>query len=142
MIRVFNENDLYAVMQIWFDTNIITHNFISKSYWIDHYDMVKEILPQAEVYVYENEITNQIEGFIGLTNNYIAGLFVKESAQSKGIGKQLLDYAKNIKENMTLNVYEKNNRAIKFYMREQFMIHSKNIDTNTDERELIMVWNR
>ena len=48
VIRVFNENDLYAVMQIWFDTNIITHNFISKSYWIDHYDMVKEILPQAE----------------------------------------------------------------------------------------------
>ena len=72
MIRVFNENDLYAVMQIWFDTNIITHNFISKSYWIDNYDMVNKILPQAEVYVYENEITNQIEGFIGLTNNYIA----------------------------------------------------------------------
>ena len=142
MIRVFNENDLYAVMQIWFDTNIITHNFISKGYWIDHYDMVKEILPQAEVYVYENEITNQIEGFIGLTNNYIAGLFVKESAQSKGIGKQLLDYAKNVKEHMTLNVYEKNDRAIKFYMREHFRIHSKNIDTNTDERELIMVWNR
>ena len=66
MIRVFNENDLYAVMQIWFDTNISTHNFISKSYWIDNYDMVKEILPQAEVYVYENELTNQIEGFIGL----------------------------------------------------------------------------
>lgn len=142
MIRVFNENDLYAVMQIWFDTNIITHNFISKSYWIDNYDMVKEILPQAEVYVYENEVTNQIEGFIGLTNNYIAGLFVKESAQSKGIGKQLLDYAKNVKENMTLNVYEKNDRAIKFYMREQFMIHSKNIDANTDEQELIMVWSR
>ena len=58
MIRVFNENDLYAVMQIWFDTNIITHNFIPKSYWIDNYDMVKEILPQAEVYVYENELTN------------------------------------------------------------------------------------
>ena len=142
MIRVFNENDLYAVMQIWFDTNIITHNFISKSYWIDNYDMVNKILPQAEVYVYENEITNQIEGFIGLTNNYIAGLFVKKSAQSKGIGKNLLDYAKNVKENMTLNVYEKNDRAIKFYMREQFMIYSKNIDTNTDERELIMVWNR
>lgn len=142
MIRVFNENDLYAVMQIWFDTNVITHNFISKNYWIDNYDMVKEILPQAEVYVYENEITNQIEGFIGLTNNYIAGLFVKESAQSKGIGKQLLDYAKNVKENMTLNVYEKNDRAIKFYMREQFRIHSKNIDANTDEQELIMVWSR
>lgn len=142
MIRVFNENDLYAVMQIWFDTNVITHNFISKNYWIDNYDMVKEILPQAEVYVYENEITNQIEGFVGLTNNYIAGLFVKESAQSKGIGKQLLDYAKNVKENMTLNVYEKNDRAIKFYMREQFRIHSKNIDANTDEQELIMVWSR
>ena len=106
------------------------------------FENVKKILPQAEVYVYVNDITNQIEGFIGITGNFIAGLFVKESAQSKGIGKQLLDYTKNVKENMTLNVYEKNDRAIKFYMREQFMIHSKNIDTNTDEKELIMVWNR
>lgn len=90
MIRAVKENDLSAVMQIWLDINIKAHSFISKHYWMDNYDMVKKILPQAEIYVYENNGTKEIEGFIGLTDNYIAGLFVKEDMQSKGIGKQLL----------------------------------------------------
>lgn len=142
MIRAFKENDISVVMQIWLDTNIKTHSFISKCYWMDNYDMVKKIMPQAEIYVYEDNITNQIEGFIGLTDNYIAGLFVKEGVQSKGIGKQLLNYAKGIKSNMRLSVYNKNIRAIKFYQREQFVIQSENTDDNTNEKELIMVWSR
>lgn len=142
MIRVFKENDISVVMQIWLDTNIKTHSFISKCYWMDNYDMVKKIMPQAEIYVYEDNITNQIEVFIGLMDNYIAGLFVKEGVQSKGIGKQLLNYAKGIKSNMRLSVYNKNIRAIKFYQREQFVIQSENTDDNTNEKELIMVWSR
>ena len=48
MIRTVKENDLSAVMQIWLDTNIKTHSFISKYYWMDNYDMVKKILPLWE----------------------------------------------------------------------------------------------
>ena len=142
MIRLFCEKDLAVVMQIWLETNIKTHNFISKSYWIDNFENVKKILPQAEVYVYVNDITNQIEGFIGITGNFIAGLFVKEGAQAKGIGKQLLDYVKSVKSNLKLNVYKKNARAIEFYQREQFVVQSENIDDNTGEKELFMVWSR
>ena len=40
MIRTVKENDLSAVMQIWLDTNIKAHSFISKYYWMDNYDMV------------------------------------------------------------------------------------------------------
>ena len=142
MIRLFCEKDLAVVMQIWLETNIKTHNFISKSYWIDNFENVKKILPQAEVYVYVNDITKQIEGFIGITGNFIAGLFVKEGAQAKGIGKQLLDYVKSVKSNLKLNVYKKNARAIEFYQREQFVVQSENIDDNTGEKELFRVWSR
>ena len=90
--------------------------------------MVREMLPLAEIYVYEEDDTNLIDGFIGLLDSYLAGLFVKDTAQSKGIGKQLLDYAKSIKSEMTLSVYQKNIRAIHFYQREQFQIQSENID--------------
>lgn len=142
MIRAFKENDLSAVMQIWLDGNIKAHSFIPKSYWMDNYDMVKNLLPQAEVYVYEDDETKQIEGFIGLTDNYVAGLFIKENMQSKGIGKQLLNYAKGIKSNMSLNVYSKNIRAIQFYLREQFTIQSEGTDENTSEKELTMAWSQ
>ena len=142
MIRALRENDLNSVMQIWLDTNINTHSFIPKEYWTDNYAVVKEILPQAEVYVYEEEDTHQIIGFIGLTDNYIAGIFVKEAAQSKGIGKQLLNYVKEFKLVLSLSVYQKNIRAISFYQREKFTIQSENMDDCTKEKEFIMDWSK
>ena len=104
--------------------------------------MVKEILPRAEVYVYEEDDLHQIIGFIGLTNNYIAGVFVKEAAQSKGIGKQLLNYVKKFKSVLSLSVYQKNIRAISFYQREKFTIQSENMDDCTNEKEFIMDWSK
>ena len=61
MIRAVKENDVSAVMQIWLDINIKAHSFISKHYWMDNYDMVKKILPQAEIYVYEDDYTGEKE---------------------------------------------------------------------------------
>lgn len=141
MIRKFKEDDLNTVMQIWFDTNIKAHHFISRQYWIDNYEMVKDILPKKEIYVYEDDNTNQINGFIGLMDNYIAGIFVNKNNQSRGIGKQLLDYVKEIKETLNLSVYQKNIRAISFYQREQFIIQSEHID-NDNEKEFIMIWSK
>lgn len=142
MIRTFRKNDLFSIMQIWLDTNIKAHSFISQNYWIENYENVKNILPQAEIYVYEDDNTNQIDGFLGLTNDYIEGLFVREAIQSKGIGKQLLNYAKEIKSSLRLSVYQKNARAISFYKREQFVICSENNDERTNEKEFIMTWNK
>lgn len=138
MIREFRTDDIDSVMHIWLDVNMLVHSFISKSYWKDNFDTVKEILPQAEVYIYEDN--SEIHGFIGLTDNYIAGIFVDENMQSKGIGKQLLDYVKAIKESLKLQVYKKNTRAVKFYSKEGFKIQEKKIDEKTGEQELLMLW--
>ncbi len=140
MIRIFRKNDLPAVMQIWLGTNIKAHDFIPKEYWMSNYAMVKNALPQAEIYVYVDDKTKEIDGFIGLTGNYIAGIFVKNGTQSKGIGKQLLDYAKNIKSSLRLSVYQKNVRAVCFYQREHFVIQSEHMDDDTNEKEFAMVW--
>lgn len=140
MIRRLKENDLSAIMQIWLNTNISSHNFISKKYWLENYEMVKAMLPQAEIYVHEDDNTKQINGFIGLSDNYMEGLFIKSDAQSQGFGKQLLEYVKNIKTDMKLSVYQKNVRAIRFYKREGFSIVSEKIDDNTKEKEFLMGW--
>ena len=67
---------------------------------------------------------------------------MREAIQSKGIGKQLLNYAKEIKSSLRLNVYQKNTRAITFYQREQFVICSEIIDDSTNEKEFIMTWSK
>ncbi len=142
MIRAYEEHDLSAIMQIWLDINIKAHDFIPKEYWTNNYEMVRSILPQAEVYVYEDDAAKRIDGFIGLSDNHIEGIFVREGAQSKGIGRQLLEYAKSVKSNMSLSVYQKNTRAIRFYQREQFVIQFENTDENTNQKEYVMVWKK
>ena len=138
MIREMQEADINSVADIWLDTNVKAHHFISDEYWKNHFEMVKEMFSQAEIYVYEEE--NRIDGFIGLENDYIAGIFVRDEAQSHGIGKQLLDFVKRIRKQLYLGVYQKNTRAVKFYQREAFVMRQENIEENTGEKEYVMTW--
>ena len=142
MIRKFESRDLDAVMQIWLHGNLNAHAFIPASFWEAHFEMVRDMLPQAELYVHENEAPRQIDGFIGLTENHIEGIFVAKSARSKGIGKALLGYAKSRKPRLDLSVYQKNERALAFYRREQFIVQSEGIDEDTNEADIQMLWTR
>lgn len=142
MIRKFRETDLNTIMRIWLDANMQAHSFIAGKYWQDHYETVRTMLPQAEVYVYEDDAFGRIMGFAGLDGSYIAGIFVKEEARSKGVGKQLMDYVKNIKSNLILKVYKENERAVRFYERELFVVQSESVDEDTGADELVMSWKR
>lgn len=140
MIRTLKEKDVDIVAKIWLETNIKTHDFIASNYWKEHYEMVKDMFLQAEVYVYE--IEKEIMGFIGLDKEYIEGIFVLDQYQKRGIGKALLNHVKAKKEHLSLNVYQKNLNAILFYQREDFCIQYEDVDENTSEKEYRMVWNR
>ena len=142
MVRKFETQDLDTVMQIWLHGNLNAHAFIAASFWTEHFEMVRDLLPQAELYVHEDAGTRQIDGFIGLTENHIEGIFVAKAARSKGIGKALLEYAKSRKPCLTLSVYQKNQRALAFYRREQFVVQSEEIDEDTNEADIQMLWMR
>ena len=73
---------------------------------------------------------------------YIEGIFVSDEMQSCGIGKLLLDYIKDKKVSLRLNVYQKNARAISFYQREGFIIQCEGLDEATGEKEYTMLWKR
>ena len=81
MIRKFEKNDINPVMQIWKNENIKAHKFISKEYWKNNYNYVKEILPNAEIYVYV--LKENIVGFIGINENYIEGIFIDTKSNEK-----------------------------------------------------------
>ena len=136
MIRKLQKADINRVADIWLKTNLKAHFFISEQYWISNYEFVKELLPQAEVYVYEDD--KMIQGFIGINDEYIEGIFVSDEMQSRGIGKILLDYIKDKKDRLQLKVYQKNVRAMSFYQREGFTIQSEEMDEFTREKEYVM----
>lgn len=138
MIRKFINSDIDEIMKIWLETNINAHDFIEENYWRNNYDMVKETLPKSDVIVYEKG--GVVKGFVGLMGNYIAGIFVEQSYQSSGVGKELIDYVKTLKSNLVLSVYKKNTRAVNFYLREGFFISDEKIDDNTNQIEFVMEW--
>ena len=138
MIRELQRDDINKVADIWLDTNIKAHSFIPAQYWKGNFKLVKELLLQAEVYVYENN--QEIQGFIGLNGEYIEGIFVSDENQSQGIGERLLNYIKNKKSKLSLSVYQKNSRAISFYKREGFEIQHSGLDEATGEKDYVMTW--
>ena len=139
-IRKLQKTDINRVAEIWLTANRNAHAFIPAAYWESHLDFVKNMLPQTEVYVYE---TNQtIQGFIGINGEFIEGLFVANEMQSHGIGKLLLDFLKEKKTKLSLNVYQKNTRAIRFYQREGFQILCEGLVEATGEKDYEMVWKR
>lgn len=138
MIRRMREEDLDRVAGLWLDTNLKAHDFIPAQYWRGNFDAVRGMLLQAEVYVWEKD--GAIQGFAGLDGSYIAGLFVADGAQSGGIGKRLIEFLKAEKPKLTLNVYRRNTRAVRFYQREGFQIAGEGTDEATGEAEYRMAW--
>lgn len=140
MIRAFKMEDLDRIMEVWLDTNIAAHSFIESGYWESNYDTVKKLMPNATIYIYEEN--NRLQGFVGLMDDYIAGIFVSQQCQSKGIGKKLLDYAKDKKERLSLHVYKENDRAVAFYLREAFIVSGEQMEEATGKMELHMRWKK
>lgn len=140
MIRKLQPTDIDKVMEIWLTSNEDAHPFVDKEYWKSNFDEVKKKMLHAEVFVYEHN--SEIQGFVGIIDNYIAGIFIDRNYRSSGIGHQLIKYLKKRYNKLTLNVYQKNSRAVEFYKRENFNIISKQVEPDTGEMEYLMVWNK
>ena len=106
MIRMLQPQDTGRVMQLWLEGNLDAHAFVPGNYWCEKVSMVRELLLQAEVYVYEQN--GEIQGFVGLQGDMIAGIFVDRLHRSGGIGKQLLNHVKHLHPVLLLSVYRKN----------------------------------
>ena len=100
--------------------------------------MVSQAIQEAEVYVYEEN--GAVVGFAGLQDTYVAGIFVNEAMQNRGIGKKLMDELKKHKTILQLHVYEKNEKALRFYQREHFAILAKENDAETNAQVYHLMW--
>lgn len=137
MIRLFEFRDLDRIMEIWLEGNLKAHSFIKEEYWKQNYETVRSVLPNAEVYVFEED--GEVQGFIGMDAEYIAGLFVAEGYRGQRIGHQLISEVKR-KKRLSLHVYEKNTGAVAFYQAEGFRVENSMTEKDTGEQEYLMVF--
>jgi len=140
-IRKMNDEDIPRIVDIWYETSVTAHSFISEKYWESNRELMKtQYLPISETYV--ALINNDIAGFISIIDEYLAAIFVRPDTQGKGIGSSLLNHVKSIRNNLQLKVYMKNQKTIEFYKAHGFAVVSESTDNETDENEFIMEWHK
>ncbi len=135
MIREFKSTDLDKVMAIWLQGNEQAHNFIDSNFFKQNFDIVKMLIPMSTVYVQD---LDGVKGFIGITENYISGLFVEQNYRQQGTGKALVNKAKQHYNQLFVHVYKKNTDAINFFLSQNFEIISESINEESNESELLL----
>lgn len=140
LIEHLDSSDLETISQIWLMSNLDTHDFIEKEYWLNNYSFVKKAFSSATIYAYYSD--NKIVGFLGIINEYIAGIFILQDYRSLGIGTQLLKAIQSTHTKLTLDVYQKNTLALKFYQKNGFHIQQEKLDIQTEEIEYFLEWHQ
>ncbi|WP_419741553.1 N-acetyltransferase [Paraclostridium dentum] len=138
MIRKLTNIDTDKIMDIWLESTVRAHNFISRGYWENNYKVVKDVyMPIADTFVYEED--GEIRGFISIINNeFIGALFVDVKFQGMGIGSKLIDYSIEKYKKLTLAVYKENQKSVEFYTRKGFKIIEEGLNEDSGYTEYIM----
>ncbi|AUH32492.1 GNAT family N-acetyltransferase [Paracoccus tegillarcae] len=99
-------------------------------------------------FIFEEEIgwvahrNGQILGFCARTEDNITGLYVAKKARGKGLGKALLDLAKEDQQWITVWAYEKNEDARRFYRREGLIEIGREMEVFEDGSSLMDIEHR
>lgn len=143
MIRSYKLQDTDRVIHIWLESSILAHRFIPAMYWIGKQEDMRNVyLPASHTYVFEDENTGLVQGFVSMTGSYLAALFVIPESQGTGIGKALLEHVKERHTEITLNVYAKNEPSVLFYEKQGFRLIKEQTEEGTGEKEFVMKWYR
>ncbi|MFD1008953.1 N-acetyltransferase [Oceanisphaera ostreae] len=137
MIRHAMPNDADAILNVWLLASLQAHDFIPAAFWWQQQEAMRaRYLPLAEIWVYERQ--NEVQGFVALVDNYLAALFVRPDCQQSGIGRALLDRAKQQRNQLSLKVFCENDIAVNFYRTQGFSVIAEGTDAATSQPELYM----
>lgn len=138
-IRKARIGDLSRIAEIYVCNNRINYLpiFKDEGYSFGELQVVSQVeyFKQKEVmedtYVFDDGL---IRGFLQMKDTEICKLYVEPLFQSRGIGKELIEYAKiELHANM-LWALEKNTRAVSFYKRHGFHVTGeKKFEEDTTE---------
>ncbi|WP_342323110.1 N-acetyltransferase [Kosakonia sp. BYX6] len=140
MIRAWRSPDLTPLLSLWMESTCFAHPFINDRYWQESEALVRDAyLPVAKTWVWEEN--GVLEGFISVMDaQFIGALFVRPSAIGRGIGKALINHVKQRFSWLSLEVYQKNERAVNFYHAQGFRIEESAWQEETQHPTWIMNW--
>ena len=125
LIRQLQELDIPEIMSAWEKAFRLAHPFIEDAF-IDKQkiDIPTLYIPNTETWVCE--VQGSVVGFIALMGNEVAALFVDPVFHGKGIGRSLVNKAREIRDgDLSVDVFEENSIGRKFYAKYGFEYDSE-----------------
>ncbi|MTH98959.1 GNAT family N-acetyltransferase [Roseibium sp. RKSG952] len=123
----------------------IVNDWIDATGWMQRLHTRDEVaalfskaFPEREIWVADAPVS----GFVSLTPDGAVVRALYTARPGHGLGKAMLDHAKQGKSRLQLWTHEANTRAQKFYRREGFSIIDRNPKGDDGIPELLMEWRR
>ena len=114
------------LLNVWESSVRATHNFLSN----EEIEKIKEYVPQALAgisnLIVETDENEKPIAFMGIEENKLEMLFIKNSERRKGIGKKLLNYGIEKYGVNKVTVNEDNPQAKGFYEHMGFKVYKRN----------------
>ena len=113
--------DYPQLLDIWLRAVRATHHFLQPSDIDALLPQLRDVyFPAVELWV-AVDTDDQPLGFIGFNENHVEMLFVDPAHHRQGIGRALLDFGRQSRSAMSVDVNEQNPQATAFYQRYGFV---------------------
>lgn len=113
--------DYPQLLDIWLRAVRATHHFLQPSDIDALLPQLRDAyFPAVELWV-AVDTDDQPLGFIGFNENHVEMLFVDPAHHRQGIGRALLDFGRQSRSAMSVDVKEQNPQATAFYQRYGFV---------------------
>jgi putative acetyltransferase len=122
MIRKYEAKDLEQLLEAWYQASQVAHHFLTEEFFDQERINIRDIyLERAAAWVYEE--AGQVVAFLSLFDNEVGGIFIHPEFQGKGMGRSLMDKAREgSEETLELEVYKDNLNARGFYEHYGFVV--------------------
>ena len=103
------------LFDIWLRSVQATHAFVSAQDTEAFQPLVRDYLASAAEFWVVDDERERPAGFMGMTGNKMDALFLAPEHQGRGYGRALVDHARAIHGELTVDVNEQNDAARRFY---------------------------
>jgi len=115
IIKNVTDQDMTDILQVWESSVKATHLFLTEANIVSLRSFVKEGVKFISNLAVIRDEEDTIQAFIGVHDNKIEMLFVKDTCRGRGLGKHLVNWAINTLNIKFVDVNEQNEQGLGFY---------------------------